>query len=58
MSVFVGDLSEREQLELANLLTKLDQFRNPLFLHDKNTPIAELHKKLVETEQILRANNH
>ena len=52
MSVFVGDLSEQEQLELANLLTRLDQFHNPLFLHDKNTSIADLYRKLVGKGQI------
>jgi hypothetical protein len=47
MTLFVGNLSAREQLELANLLTKLDQFHNPLFLHEKNTPLAELYEKFV-----------
>ncbi|WP_461051571.1 MarR family winged helix-turn-helix transcriptional regulator [Spirosoma arcticum] len=51
MSLFVGHLSEREQAELADLLTKLDQFHNPLFLHDKNTSISELYEKLVTAER-------
>ena len=47
MTLFVGNLSEREQAELANLLTKLDQFHNPLFLREKTTPISELYEKIV-----------
>ncbi len=51
MTLFVGNLTEREQAELANLLTKLDQFHNPLFLHEKNTSISDLYEKIVGTEQ-------
>jgi hypothetical protein len=52
MTLFVGNLTEREQTELANLLTKLDQFHNPLFLHEKTTAIPELYEKLVGSEQM------
>ena len=51
MTLFVGNLTEREQTELANLLTKLDQFHNPLFLHEKTTSIPDLYEKIVGTGQ-------
>ncbi len=51
MSLFVGNLSEREQQTLGELLAKLDQFHNPQFLHDKHMPLSELYEKLVGAER-------
>ena len=48
--LFVGNLSEGEQKQLADLLTKLDEFHKPLFLHDKNTSLGQLYEKLIGTE--------
>lgn len=51
MRLFVGNLSEREQQTLGELLAKVDQFHNPLFLHDKNRSLSELYENVVGAER-------
>ena len=44
--IIAGDLTEQEKGTLFTLLKKLENFHNPIFLKEKQTPIHDLLKKI------------
>jgi DNA-binding MarR family transcriptional regulator len=45
--IISGNLTASEKIQLFNLLKKLDDFHNPLFLEHKNKSINEIHKQFL-----------